>query len=128
MKAQQTLHALIIDRDPRTLDAMSLLLGTWGYRAYTARSTAEARDLVESDGVRPHIILADHDDRSSVSVMDTIAAVRAACGSLIPALVLCADTALLERTESGTDVPVLEKPVTPSRLREVIAALRRAAP
>ena len=117
-----TRPVLVIDDEAEVRAAMALLLGGWGYGVLAVASAQDALDRLNGP---PQAIVADYRLRAGQTGAEAIAAVRAAWGPAIAALIVTGDTApdrLREAAASGH--PMLHKPASPARLR---AFLRRAA-
>jgi CheY-like chemotaxis protein len=108
---------LAIDDDVVVLDSLCLLLRTWGYRTLVAASFDQARDLIESTGEQPDLILADLRLSKGGDGMAAIQAVRRAAGRMIPGIILTGNTAPqnLCPLERNT-LQILHKPVPPEKL------------
>jgi DNA-binding response OmpR family regulator len=74
----------------------------------------------------PDLIVADYRLRGGESGIDVVARLREEFNAQVPALLITGDTGieqLREAEESG--LHILHKPLNPSRLRALIATLRR---
>jgi len=119
------MHALVIDSDLRTLDAMNLLLTSWGWSTRVATSAREACDVIAAGGEVPHLILVDQVLEAGESGLAAIEQVRALFGDRIPALVMVSDHGA--PFGASADAPVLlQKPVAPDYLKAAIDAAMRA--
>jgi Na+/proline symporter/signal transduction histidine kinase/ActR/RegA family two-component response regulator len=117
------LTVLCIDNDAAILEGMRTLLSGWQCTVTTADSTAEALAALKTMPQRPDIVLADY-HLDGETGLDAIAAVRAAVGHPIPALVITADnSAELQRQLREAGHGLLRKPVKVAALR---AALMQA--
>ncbi|MGQ9367641.1 hybrid sensor histidine kinase/response regulator [Azospirillum sp. A39] len=113
---------LVIDDDSVILVAMRALLEQWGYEVVAAVSADEAIELLLGLGRQPRAILADYRLREGRTGVEAIRDVFGVCGVRVPAVVLTGDTAperIAEVERSG--FRLLHKPVTPARLREILA-------
>jgi CheY-like chemotaxis protein len=118
------LTVLAIDNEPAILDGMRTLLTGWGCTVLTASSAPEA--CAEIGGGRiPAVAIADYHLDEGANGLDAIAAVRAAIGGDIPAVLLTADRTPAVREEaSSRGVHVLNKPLKPAALRALLAQWR----
>ncbi|MGC9418846.1 MAG: PAS-domain containing protein [Rhodovulum sp.] len=122
------LIVLIVENDPSVLFATTQKLESWGASVLAAGSTAEAVRLVDEIGMAPDVILADYQLDGDDTGAAAIAALRAATGSPIPAIMITADQGEdLVRAGLEGDFTVLRKPVQLSRLRPLIDWKTRAA-
>jgi signal transduction histidine kinase/CheY-like chemotaxis protein len=119
---------LLIDDDAAIRTGMVKLLTDWGCWCLEAESTDEALRLARTQ--RPDLVISDYRLREQRTGAQAIAALRAACGPELPALVITGDTSperLRETQASG--LPILHKPVSPSLLhRTLVTALTTRPP
>ncbi|MBX3598769.1 MAG: PAS-domain containing protein [Rhizobiaceae bacterium] len=119
-KTLSGLRVLCIDNDHRILDSMRSLLEGWGCVVRTAADSDEALE-----GPAPDLLLADfHLDTETG--LEAINALRRAWGH-VPAVLVTADrTSELRRAADAIDVPVINKPVKPAVLRNMMTRLRQS--
>ncbi|MBL8363211.1 MAG: response regulator [Rubrivivax sp.] len=116
----------VVDDDAAVRDSLAGLLQRWGHRVLAA---AGAQELLQAwrDAGQPPLdgVLADLRLRDGGDGIAVIAAMRAACGAALPALVITGDIepSRLQRLQA-TGLPWLPKPVMPMRLRSWLAGLR----
>ncbi|AOY89898.1 hybrid sensor histidine kinase/response regulator [Marinobacter salinus] len=119
-------RVLVIDNEPAVLESMNLLLQRWGCSVLTAAAESEALAILDrlSADEAPSVILADYHLDNDLTGCEAIHAVRRALGLDIPAAVITADrsdeTRQLMRTQN---LPILNKPVKPNRLRALLTSL-----
>lgn len=119
--------ALVVDDDPRTLDATSLLLASWGCRIVTARTAQEAREVAVAQESLPEVLVVDYDLGAGPNGIDVIDSIESSFGRKIPTLLLSSDSGLaLERDSAERGLRVLYKPVPPSLLRAAFDAATRS--
>lgn len=117
---------LAVDDDPLVLAALEALLTVWGCDVAAAGSLQEALAMVAVGGRPPDALVVDYrlqDGTTGLMVMDEL---RKRLGAEIPAVVVTDDTLpdrLREIVANG--VPVLHKPVNPSRLEAVVMEMCR---
>ncbi|RLQ87192.1 hybrid sensor histidine kinase/response regulator [Notoacmeibacter ruber] len=120
----ENLTVLIIDNEPDILDGMELLLTGWGCSVLRATGSAAIEALPGDDA--PEMILADYHLNGETG-FTAIQTARSRFGHSIPAVLVTADRSksvmgdALER-----DIPVLNKPVKPARLRLVMSRQKKA--
>jgi CheY-like chemotaxis protein len=117
---------LVVDDEPDVRDSMLALLGKWRCEVITAGSCAEMLGKLVSIHRMPDLIVADYRLQGDENGIDVVARLREEFNSQVPALLITGDTGmeqLREAEESG--LHVLHKPLNPSRLRALIANLRR---
>lgn len=114
---------LVIDNEPSILAAMTALLSGWGCEVVTAASGAEALAAVDAMDAHPDLIIADfHLEQEEGDTV--IAAIHAAVGAKIPALIVTADrTPELRARLLAKGLQMLQKPVKPAQLRALINRL-----
>jgi signal transduction histidine kinase/CheY-like chemotaxis protein len=116
---------LVVDDEPDVRDSMLALLGKWRCEVVAADSCAEMLGKLVSIQRMPDLIVADYRLREETGI-DVVARLREEFNAQVPALLITGDTGieqLREAEESG--LHVLHKPLNPSRLRALIATLRR---
>lgn len=120
-------QVLVIDNEPAVLESMAMLLEGWGCQVLAAGGAAEALTLL-ADGAAPQVILADfHLDRD-LTGCQAIAEVRQALGREVPAAVITADRGDETRQRMRElNLPLLNKPVKPNRLRALLTSLLQSA-
>jgi Na+/proline symporter/signal transduction histidine kinase/CheY-like chemotaxis protein len=114
---------ICIDNDVRILDGMRLLLEGWGCIVATASGSASLPEPLS--GWRPDIILADYhlDGEDGLHV---IAELRRRHGRTLPAVLVTADRSSEVRAAAAAmDVTVINKPVKPANLRNVLNRCRK---
>ena len=120
-------RVLVIDDDEAVRTGMRHLLTDWGCLCDAAESFEEAVHLAGLH--RPQAVISDFRLRGPQTGADVIAALRAALGAPLPALLITGDTAperLLEAHASG--IPLLHKPVPPRDLRRALLDMLGADP
>jgi CheY-like chemotaxis protein/anti-sigma regulatory factor (Ser/Thr protein kinase) len=114
---------VMIDDDPLVLDSIGGQLRKWGCRVVAAGTFDSALVSLGEQG-HPDLIISDYRLANGQSGITTIARLRAALGTNIPAFLLSGDTAperLREARASGHHL--LHKPVRPMRLRAMVSQL-----
>ena len=115
---------IVIDDDSRARLAMCGLLEGWGCTTLPAESAAAAMARLPALGLSPGLLLCDYRLAGGENGLEAIASFRAAVGEAIPAILITAESASLEELDGA--VPVLRKPVSPVKLRALIAQLLAA--
>jgi signal transduction histidine kinase len=117
---------LVVDDEPDVRESMLALLGKWRCEVIAAESCAEMLEKLVSVQRIPDLIVSDYRLRGAESGIEVVARLREEFNAQVPALLITGDTGieqLREAEESG--LHVLHKPLNPSRLRALIANLRR---
>jgi signal transduction histidine kinase len=117
---------LLVDDEPDVRDSMLALLGKWRCEVVAAESCAGMLEKLVSIRRMPDLIVADYRLQGEENGIDVVARLREEFNAQVPALLITGDTGmeqLREAEESG--LHVLHKPLNPSRLRALIANLRR---
>jgi signal transduction histidine kinase/CheY-like chemotaxis protein len=115
---------LVVDDDPRVLDAMGGLLRSWGYGVITGASHDGAVVALAADARRPDLIIADFHLSGGKTGIETIEHVRAKFGAEIPAFLISGDTSPERLQQSGAGGYILlHKPVNPMMLRSLLVRL-----
>jgi signal transduction histidine kinase len=119
-----TMRILVIDDEESVREGMLHLLRDWGCECKAAESIEEALALVQLNV--PDVIISDYRLREQRTGVEAITAVRELLGSSVPALLITGDTAperLREAKASG--LPLLHKPVSPSKLYRKLVELQQ---
>jgi DNA-binding response OmpR family regulator len=100
---------------------MRALLGRWGVEVSWA-STVDDALLLTSD--QPEVLLVDYHLHDRLDGLDTLDALRAACGNLSGALVTADGSDALKHSARVRGYQVLVKPIKPASLRAFLASVR----
>jgi two-component system, chemotaxis family, CheB/CheR fusion protein len=117
---------LLIEDDPAVRGSLERALNLAGYRVVAAGSGAEALSLVGSDVCQPDLVLSDYFLQEGMDGVRAVAAVRAAIGRPLPAILLTGDIRQRDIVLAGSIV--LTKPVKPEALLRVIRDQLAAPP
>lgn len=117
---------LVVDDEPDVRDSMLALLRKWRCEVVAAESCSQMLEKLVSVQRMPDLIVSDYRLEGEQNGIEVIARLREEFNAQVPALLITGDTGmeqLREAEESG--LHVLHKPLNPSRLRALIANLRR---
>jgi signal transduction histidine kinase/ActR/RegA family two-component response regulator len=117
---------LVVDDEPDVRESMLALLGRWRCEVVAAESCEEMLQKLISVQRMPDLIVSDYRLKGGENGIDVVARLREEFNAQVPALLITGETGieqLREAEESG--LHVLHKPLNPSRLRALIANLRR---
>jgi len=117
---------LVVDDEPDVRESMMALLGRWRCEVVAAESCEEMLQKLIYVQRIPDLIVSDYRLKHGENGIDVVARLREEFNAQVPALLVTGDTGieqLREAEESG--LHVLHKPLNPSRLRALIANLRR---
>ena len=117
---------LIVDDEPDVRESMLTLLAKWRCEVVAAESCEAMLEKLVSVKRMPDLIVSDYRLKGQETGIEVIARLREEFNAQVPALLITGDTGmeqLREAEESG--LHVLHKPLNPSRLRALIANLRR---
>ncbi|MDR5740957.1 MULTISPECIES: hybrid sensor histidine kinase/response regulator [unclassified Caballeronia] len=120
-------HILCVDDDPANLDALSTLLARWGCTVRGCRDELSAVRAI-AEGFVPDAFLCDYQIGRHQTGIDAIGAVRETLRrrghNQLACVMITGDMASPELSALAADgVPVLRKPVTPTRLRRTLDLL-----
>ena len=116
--------ALVIDDDDAARTAMCGLLERWGSTTIAGASTSAALVQLAGRGCMPELIVSDYRLGGDDDGLQAVAAVRALAGRDVPAVLVTADTAAATlQAAQAAGVPVLHKPLSPMKLRALLAQL-----
>lgn len=120
MSAKPDRFAVVIDDESIILAGMEIMLDTWGYQVVAAEDVETVLAKLPGRPV-PDVILSDYRLRDGWSGISAVRAVREACGSAVPAIILTGDTGPeLIAAAKAEQVRILHKPVQPNDLRRHI--------
>jgi len=116
--------ALVVDDDETTRVGTRGLLQSWGCLTEEAADAAQAIAQLQSHDRPPELIVCDYQLAGGANGADAIARIRAAVGEATPAVIVTGDTATeVARAAQALGVPLLHKPVSPVKLRALLARL-----
>jgi CheY-like chemotaxis protein len=123
----QDRRILVVDNEPDILLSMTALLEQWQCQVYAATDFTGALRVLRD--VPPEIILADLHLDNGKNGLDVVAQLRHYFAEDIPAVLVTADHSdELGALRKQLDVPVLNKPVRPSKLRAILSQRLGAVP
>ncbi|ACK51270.1 histidine kinase [Methylocella silvestris BL2] len=124
------LCVVVIDNDMRLRNALSALLRSWNCITIAVRSPHAAITALSAARKAPHLVIADYHLDNGVFGTQAVAAMRAAFGQELQALIVSSDSSgELQRALKRQGYDFLAKTAPPMRLRAMLTALasRRAA-
>jgi two-component system, sensor histidine kinase len=115
---------LLVENDPSSAEAMTLLLERWGCDVAKTTSTSDALERIGALGGTPDAIIADlHLDRDE-SGLEAVNAICQHLRSKIPAMIVTADySAEAAREAAANGFELLKKPVKPAEMRSLLSFL-----
>jgi two-component system, sensor histidine kinase len=120
---------LVVDDEPDVRDSMLALLSKWRCEVIAADSCSQILEKLVSIQRLPDLIVADYRLQGGESGIEVIARLREEFNTQVPALLITGDTGMEQLREAAqSGLHVLHKPLNPSRLRALIANLRRERP
>ncbi|WP_409525504.1 ATP-binding response regulator [Nitrincola sp. MINF-07-Sa-05] len=121
----QGVRLLVIDNEPSIQTSMRSLLNGWGCEVDIASDLATARDCIEQ--TEPELILIDYHLDEGWNGLEVLQTLRHE-GWQGQALIITADRTLDTRQAfRDADIPALNKPVKPGKLRALISHLLNSA-
>ncbi len=113
-------NVMVIEDDVLALDAMRILLVSWGYQVCAMPDLAQARQAM-LQGFKPHALVADYRIGSSENGIGAIASLRTLAGQALPACLISGDAdATLIAAASAAGLTLLHKPVRPEPLQRFL--------
>jgi CheY-like chemotaxis protein len=114
----------VVDDENDIVDATMQLLERWGCVVIGARSGAEMLEALRRRSVAPDFLICDYQLLGTEDGLSVIRNIRLAYGESIPA-VLISGNATPERVRAARDsgIDLLQKPVAPAKLRQVMQRL-----
>jgi two-component system, sensor histidine kinase len=117
-------RVLVIDNDPRVVEAMINLLTRWQCDARSAHGLGDIELLIEQDEFRPEILLADYHLDFGKLGTEAIDRLRAAFDPSLPAVIITADRSEdIVAAARQKSCQVLHKPIRPAELRALMQHL-----
>ncbi|MBK1838204.1 PAS-domain containing protein [Azospirillum sp. YIM B02556] len=115
---------LVLDNEPAVVAGMEALLRGWACDVVSATNGDEALALLSGMPKPPDLLIADYHLDDGVLGVDEVARLRAACGRILPAVIVTANrTPELADEAKAAGCLVLNKPVKPAQLRAVMTGL-----
>ena len=117
------LYVVCLDNDSRIRQGMGALLSSMGADVATVASGWELRKLLQA-GARPALILADYHLDDGENGIDAVQTAQRDYGNQAPCIIISADnSAELRDRAKAAGYRFLPKPVQPTRLQALVAAL-----
>ena len=115
---------MVVDDDRDVLDLLEQVLRPEGHLVHSAHDAVEAIHLIQTNGIRPDVLLTDYNLPRGVNGLDLLNRLRALLKTPLPAIILTGDisTDTIARISAG-QCSRLNKPVDPRHLIEAIAHL-----
>ncbi|GGK60057.1 PAS domain-containing hybrid sensor histidine kinase/response regulator [Amphritea balenae] len=118
---------LVIDNEESILVSMKALLEQWDCKVCLAQSADQAIENWLASGEAPELILADYHLDQGTTGVEAIEQLRAFSDTDIPAAIITAERSQESRNQfRELQLPVLNKPVKPGKLRALISHLLQA--
>ena len=121
------MHIICIDNEPHILKGLKLLLEGWGCRVTTLTSSKDVQILAKQIDILsdiPNLVLADYHLIGETG-LDLLTQLRDLYKAPLPACLITADRSAEVRLEAeNMDADVLNKPIKPAMLRNLIAQHR----
>ena len=100
------------------------MLESWGCLTLAATGGGQAIERLRAHDRAPELIVCDYQLGGGENGLESIARLRAAIGDGVPAILITADTsAAVSSAAQVMHVPLLHKPISPVRLRALLAQL-----
>ena len=115
---------MVIDNEESILASMKALLEQWNCQVCLAESAEQAKQNCLDKGYYPQLILADYHLDNDMTGLEAIAEIRQMAGTEIPAAMITAERSQESRKLfRELQLPILNKPVKPGKLRALISHL-----
>jgi signal transduction histidine kinase/CheY-like chemotaxis protein len=114
---------VVVDDDPLVRAGLEAMLTDWGHAVVGAGSLDETMQALDR-GVIPRVVLADYRLGAGATGLEAIHAIQERLGRPVPAALMTgdADPELLGQAKRG-GFRLLQKPVGPSELRQIVDAM-----
>jgi CheY-like chemotaxis protein len=114
--------ALVIDDDEAARAGTRGLLQSWGCLTLAATDGDDALAQLRAHDRPPELIVCDYRLGPGENGLEAIARIRATVAEHVPAIVVTADTAAeVAKAAQAAAIPLLHKPVSPVKLRALLA-------
>lgn len=111
----------VVDDEPDVVDALRMVLESWGYQVVTAGHPEDAIDQLVRRKQVPDLMIADYRLHNGITGGQAIARLRLRLNAEVPAIILTGDTAPERlRMANANGHGLLHKPVQPAQLRRAI--------
>ncbi len=118
------LAVLVVDNEPGVLAAMQALLEGWRCRVHAARGAGDALSLLAE--ARPDVALVDYHLDGDDTGLELIAELRHRVPGLAAVLITADHSEAVAKASAAASVPLLHKPLSPLKLRALLARIRPA--
>jgi signal transduction histidine kinase/ActR/RegA family two-component response regulator len=110
--AARPFKLLHIEDDPAIAEAVAMLLKIEGYDVSSAESAAQALELLDTEGLRPDVIVSDYQLPAGATGVEVVRAIAARLGAKPPTILLTGDISQKTREDVAQIADrVLAKPV-----------------
>ena len=117
-------RVLCVDNEVTVLEGMKALLSEWRCEVDIVSDLPSAIKVIEEQGIKPDIILADYQLDDGVTGLDVLNALNQGLEQAIPAIVITAhNTEDVRESATSQGYLFLPKPVKPAALRAVMTRL-----
>ncbi|HYH37474.1 MAG TPA: response regulator, partial [Azospirillum sp.] len=100
---------------------LKAMLEGWGYDVLAARSGEQALTMLEKDGRRPRMLLADYQLQHGRTGPEALTAIQERLGHPVPGVILTGDASPERKAEAERNgFRLLHKPVLANELRKAI--------
>jgi signal transduction histidine kinase/ActR/RegA family two-component response regulator len=118
---------MLVDDDKEVLDAMGIMLNSWGYPTYSSASAASAvakiASLSATEKATIGFVLSDYRLADGLNGADAIYAITNALARPVAAAIVTGDTSPARiRDLASSGYQVLHKPLDPASIREILRA------
>ncbi len=117
-----------MDDDPGVLESSQLLLEIEGYDVAAALSAAAAYAHIDRLGIAPAIIVTDYHLGESETGIDIVRRIRNLVNYSVPAILVTGDTSPAIDNISIDNMQLLNKPIKPEQLLELMRRLISVPP
>ena len=122
----QGARIVVIDDERDVRDSMVALLRAWGCVVFAFPTSDAAIHFMASGSSRPGLIIVDYRLRAGATGLEAAIEMRRALGEDIPVLMISGESSAAELARiAASGYPLLHKPVSPAKLRSLLAHLLR---
>lgn len=117
---------VLVEDDQDVAGAMAEMLREWGCESVVCQDADAAIAMLTARSLRPHAVISDYRLRDNLTGVEVIGQLRAKYGP-VPAVLITGEINIPGVQGGKLDCQVLQKPLAPARIKELLLQFRSAA-